>query len=76
MDGPGGRLHSIAPPTAVPPTAPAGQVLLAGWGEVAHSVALRASECNDEEWAVKDPALLRCTGERGERAAGGACPVV
>lgn len=45
------------------------QVLLAGWGEVAHSVALRASECNDEEWAVKDPALLRCTGVEGSARA-------
>lgn len=38
------------------------QVLLAGWGEVAHSVAMRAYECSDEEWAVRDPALARCTG--------------
>lgn len=45
-------------------TAPAfsPQVLLAGWGEVAHSVAMRAYECSDEEWAVRDPALARCTG--------------
>lgn len=27
------------------------QVLLAGWGEVAHSVAMRASEATDLEWS-------------------------
>lgn len=49
-------------PLCKPPPICLPQVLLAGWGEVAHSVAMRAYECNDEEWAVRDPALARCTG--------------
>ncbi|PSC76388.1 zinc finger lsd1 subclass family isoform C [Micractinium conductrix] len=49
-------VHSIDPGTA------ATKLLLHGWGEVAHSVATRASEITDLEWAVKDPALGKCTG--------------
>lgn len=53
------------------------QVLLAGWGEVAHSVAMRAHECTDEEWAVRDAALARCTGRywvvSGGRVGRGGC---
>ncbi|PRW58590.1 short chain dehydrogenase reductase family isoform B [Chlorella sorokiniana] len=59
------KLHKARHPAVVhciDPGAAATKVLLAGWGEVAHSVAMRAHECSDEEWAVRDAALARCTG--------------
>lgn len=47
--------------TSVGPLAP--QILLAGWGEVAHGVAMRACEVSDLEWAAGEPQLGRCTGK-------------
>jgi hypothetical protein len=38
------------------------QLLLAGWGEVAHSVSSRSTEITDLDWAVKDPSLGKSTG--------------
>lgn len=44
---------------------------------MAHSVAMRAHECTDEEWAVRDAALARCTGRywvvSGSRVGRGGC---
>lgn len=49
------------------------QILLAGWGEVAHSVAMRASEVSDLEWAVREPQLAKCTGWEGGLRGAAAC---
>lgn len=82
-------LHCTVPlytlPLPLPPTlAHVAQILLYGWGEVAHSVAMRANEISDLEWAVKCPELGKCTGwvcgwvgelEAGRQAGGCNCSV-
>ncbi|KAL4431285.1 hypothetical protein ABPG75_006541 [Micractinium tetrahymenae] len=60
------RLHKARHPAVVhciDPGTAATKILLSGWGEVAHSVAMRASEVSDLEWAVRDPQLAKCTGK-------------
>lgn len=60
------RLHKARHPAVahcIDPGAVATKVLLAGWGEVAHSVSMRASEATDLEWACRDAQLLKCTGK-------------
>ncbi|KAL4426178.1 hypothetical protein ABPG77_007460 [Micractinium sp. CCAP 211/92] len=60
------RLHRARHPAVVhciDPGSAATKILLAGWGEVAHSVATRAYEVSDLDWAVREPQLAKCTGK-------------
>ena len=38
------------------------KLLLAGWGEIPHGVAMRAEEADDVFWAATYPALARANG--------------
>lgn len=60
------RLHKAHHPAVVhciDPGTAATKLLLNGWGEVAHGVAMQCQEISDMDWAVKDPALGKCTGK-------------